>query len=121
VLPHYRWVRLLDGGATTRTVEMAARLGIVPLRWTATQINDPARPHIAFHHVAGPACGMDVEWIFTPLDGGRTRVTIVHRLAFAFPFAAEFIGRHVVSGVFIHGVASRTLAHIKRLAEAEAG
>ena len=50
---------------------MAARHGLVPLRWTAEQTNDPLRPHIAFRHVKGPTRGMDVEWLFTPLDGGR--------------------------------------------------
>lgn len=113
-------MRLLDERGATRTVEMAARHGIVPLRWTAEQTNDPVRPHIAFHHVAGPTRGMDVEWIFTPLDDARTRVRIVHRLAFIFPVAAEFLGKHVVSDIFIHGVANKTLAHMKLLAEAGA-
>lgn len=99
---------------------MAARHGLVPLRWTAEQRNDPERPHIAFHHIAGPTRGMDVEWIFTELAAGRTHVRIVHRLAFRFPFAADFFGRYVVSDVFIHGVASKTLACMKRLAESGA-
>jgi ribosome-associated toxin RatA of RatAB toxin-antitoxin module len=118
LLPHYRWVRVLAENGPARTVEMAARHGFVPLRWTAEQLNDPARPHIAFHHVAGPTRGMDVEWIFTPLDANRTRVQIVHRLAFRFPFAADFFGKYVVSDIFIHGVANATLACMKRLAEA---
>ena len=113
-------MRVLHDDGTTRTVEMAARHLGVPLRWTATQTNDPVRPHIAFHHIAGPTRGMDVEWIFTPLAAGRTRVQIVHHLTFMFPVAAEFFGRYVVSDIFIHGVASKTLAHMKRLAEAAA-
>ena len=112
-------MRVLDERGATRTVRMAARHGIVALRWTAEQTNDPARPHISFHHIAGPTRGMDVEWIFTPLDAAHTRVRIVHRLAFVFPVAAEFLGKYVVSNIFIHGVASKTLAHMKRLAEAE--
>ena len=119
-MPHYRYVRVLAENGPTRTVQMAARHGIVPLRWTAQQTNDPLRPHIAFHHIAGPTRGMDVEWIFTPLDATHTRVQIVHRLAFLFPFAAEFLGKHVVSDIFIHGVATKTLARMKVLAEAEA-
>ncbi len=117
-MPHYRYVHVLSEHGATRTVVMAARHGIVPLRWTAEQTNDPVRPHIAFHHIAGPTRGMDVEWIFTPLAETHTRVRIVHRLAFVFPFAAEFIGKYVVSDIFIHGVANKTLAHMKRLAEA---
>jgi|GEM_PF-51935 len=117
LLPHYRYVRVLAEDGPVRTVQMAARHGIVPLRWTAEQTNDPQRPHIAFHHVAGPTRGMDVEWIFTPLDADHTRVQIVHRLAFIFPLAAEFFGKYVVSDVFIHGVATKTLARMKVLAE----
>jgi hypothetical protein len=44
----------------------------------------------------------------------------VHRLAFQFPVAAEFFGKFVVSDIFIHGVATKTLAHMKRLAESGA-
>jgi len=59
---------------------------------------------------------MDVEWIFEPL-GDRTRVTIEHRLDFRFPVARGWLGRHVVSDYFIHGVAAQTLARMKTLAE----
>lgn len=113
-------MRVLAENGPARTVEMAARYGWVPLRWTAEQTNDAQRPHIAFHHIAGPTRGMDVEWIFTPLDANRTRVQIVHRLAFRFPIAAGFFGKYVVSDIFIHGVAGLTLARMKRLAEAGA-
>ena len=103
---------------TTRVVEMGARHGIFPLRWTAEQVNDPARPHIAFRHIKGMTRGMDVEWIFMPLDARHTRVTIVHRLDFLFPIAAQWIGKHIASDYFIHGVATKTLARMKQLAEA---
>jgi ribosome-associated toxin RatA of RatAB toxin-antitoxin module len=120
LLPHYRYVRVLAQNGAARTVEMAARHGFVPLRWTAEQTNDALRPHIAFHHVKGPTRGMDVEWIFTPLGDDTTRVQIVHRLAFRFPIAADFFGKYVVSDIFIHGVANKTLARMKQLAEAGA-
>ncbi len=118
ILPHYRSVRVLAGDGATRTVAMAAWRDAFPIAWVAEQTNDPATPHIAFHHVRGWTRGMDVEWRFAPLPGGATRVTIVHRLAFAFPFAAAWLGRVVVGGYFVHGVAARTLARIKAIAEA---
>ncbi len=117
ILPHYRYVRVLADDGTTRTVAMGARLGPIPLNWTARQTNDPQRPHIAFQHTGGPARGMDVEWLFIPLDATRTEVRIVHRLAFIFPVAAEFLGKAIVSDIFIHGVATKTLACVKALAE----
>lgn len=115
-LPHYRYVRVLEERGTTRVVEMAARRGWIPVRWTAEQTNDPFRPHIAFRHVRGWTRGMEVEWRFEPIPGG-TRVSIEHRLSFRFPFAAEWLGRHVVSDFFISYVAERTLARMKTLVE----
>ncbi|MFN2459300.1 MAG: type II toxin-antitoxin system RatA family toxin [Candidatus Velthaea sp.] len=118
ILPHYRYVRVRADGPV-RTVEMAAWRGPFPLHWVAEQRNDAAVPHIAFRHLAGWTRGMDVEWQFER-RGGSTRVTIVHRLAFAFPVAAEWLGKHVVSEFFIDGVARATLACMKRVAEAPA-
>jgi hypothetical protein len=41
-------------------------------------------------------------------------------LNFLFPVAAEFLGKHLVSDYFVHGVAAKTLAIVKALAEAQA-
>ncbi len=117
ILPHYRYVRVLGERGPTRIVAMGAWQDVFPIGWVAEQTNDPVTPHIAFHHVRGWTRGMDVEWIFEPRDGG-TRVTIEHRLQFAFPVAAEFLGKHLISDYFVHGVAAKTLARIKALAEA---
>ena len=108
---------LAERGAT-RTVAMGAWRDVFPIHWIAEQTNDAATPRIAFRHVRGWTRGMDVAWHFTPLDGHVTRVTIEHRLDFRFPVAADWLGRNVVSGYFIHGVAVRTLARIKAIAEA---
>jgi len=116
ILPHYRFVRVLEERPASRVVEMAARRGVIPVRWTAEQTNDPVRPHIAFHHLRGWTRGMDVEWIFEPVEGG-TRVRIEHRLAFQFPIAREWLGEHVVGNFFIRDVAGKTLACMKQLAE----
>lgn len=120
ILPHYRYVRILSGDELRRTVEMAAWRTWIPIRWVAEQINSPDIPHIRFRHIAGWTKGMDVEWIFTP-QGSSTRVEIVHRLAFQFPFAADWLGEHVVGGFFIRYVANSTLACMKRLLEGVPG
>ncbi len=119
VLPHYRYVRVLDEHGPRRTVAMSCWRDVFPLAWVAEQTNDPDRLHIAFHHVRGATRGMDVEWLFTPRTGG-TDVTIVHRLTFQFPVAADWLGKTVVGDYFIHGVANATLARMKVLAEADA-
>ncbi|MBV8073890.1 MAG: SRPBCC family protein [Candidatus Eremiobacteraeota bacterium] len=116
LLPHYRSVRVLEERGASRVVEMAARRDWIPVRWTAQQTNDPSRPHIAFRHLRGWTRGMEVEWRFEPIPSG-TRVTIEHRLAFRFPVAAQWLGKHLVAGFFIHYVAARTLARMKELAE----
>jgi ribosome-associated toxin RatA of RatAB toxin-antitoxin module len=119
ILPHYRYVRVLEQNGAQRLVAMSAWRDVFPVRWVAQQTNDPATPHIAFHHLRGWTRGMDVEWIFEP-SGAGTRVTIEHRLRFAFPLAAGWLEKHVVSDYFVHGVAAKTLARIKAIAEAAA-
>jgi len=116
ILPHYRYVRVLGERGGARTVAMGAWQDCFPIAWVAEQTNDPAAPHIAFRHIRGWTRGMDVEWTFEPHAGG-TRVSIEHRLRFRFPIAARWIGEHVVSNYFIHGVAAKTLARVKALAE----
>lgn len=120
ILPHYRYVRILESRGARRVVEMGALRGRIPVSWRAEQVNDPLRPHIGFRHVAGWTKGMSVQWLFEPAPGG-TRVIIEHELDFRFPVAARFIGRYVIGGFFIHSIANATLARIKALAEAGAG
>ena len=117
ILPHYRSVRVLEAHGDERIVAMAAWRDGIPIRWVARQIDAPSVPRIDFEHIAGWTRGMAVTWHFSPIDGG-TRVTIEHRLQFAFPVAAEFLGEHVVGKFFVHDVASKTLRRMKVLAEA---
>jgi uncharacterized membrane protein len=119
ILPHYRYVRVLEDRGATRVVAMGAWQDVFPIKWVAEQTNDAVTPHIAFRHVRGWTRGMDVEWIFEEFARG-TRVTLEHRLKFLFPVASEWIGKHVVSDYFVHGVAAKTLARMKVLAEGRA-
>jgi ribosome-associated toxin RatA of RatAB toxin-antitoxin module len=117
ILPHYRWVRVLRDGDRERVVEMAARRGWIPVRWTARQTLDPVTPRIGFTHLSGWTKGMSVAWLFAPLVGG-TRVTIVHDLDDTRPSPLRaWFERHVVGDFFIQSIAGRTLAHMKQLAE----
>lgn len=118
-LPHYRYVRVLDEEGGRRSLEMAARRGPIPVRWRALQWNDPHAPAIRFVHTAGWTRGMEVWWRFER-EGTMTRVRIEHELTFAFPIARRAIERYVVGEFFIRGIAGRTLACMKRLAESDA-
>ncbi|MET0397884.1 MAG: SRPBCC family protein [Longimicrobiaceae bacterium] len=130
-LPHYRWVRFQrrDGFGTGR-VEMAARRDFGPLPypvwWVSEMHLDEARPAVIYRHVDGVTTGMDVEWTFEDRADGTTLVRIVHawdtgpRWPLPAP-ARRAIGSAVIGPVFIHHVASRTLAGIRRAAEREQG
>jgi ribosome-associated toxin RatA of RatAB toxin-antitoxin module len=128
-LPHYRYVRFLerraDGGGL---VEMSANrpFGEVqwPTRWTSlmsiTRPGSVATPSIRFRHVRGVTTGMDVEWTFTP-EGGGTLVRIVHVWnGPPWPLISTIAARSVIGPVFVHGIASRTLAGLAQAAERSA-
>lgn len=126
-LPHYRWVRFQrKDGFGTGLVEMAARRSFGPLQypvwWVSEMHVDPARPAVIYRHVDGITTGMDVEWTFQDRGDGTTHVRIVHDWKqgprWPLPGAVRrAIGDVVIGPVFIHHVASRTLAGIKRHVE----
>jgi ribosome-associated toxin RatA of RatAB toxin-antitoxin module len=114
MLPHYRWVRVLERSGERSVLEMAAvrpfgKTGMtIPVRWRAEQINDAALPQIFFRHLGGWTKGMRVYWRFEPL-GGKTLVRIDHELRSPL---APIIGKY-----FIDPIATRTLARMKELCE----
>jgi hypothetical protein len=125
ILPHYRWVRRLEGHAEgDGVVDMAAwRPFGGPLRWptwwTSRIWVEPARHRVRYRHIAGITRGMDVEWTLTPRPDGGTDVTIVHAWKGpGWPLIGGLAASLVIGPVFIHGIASRTLAGIRRAAEA---
>jgi hypothetical protein len=62
---------------------------------------------------------MDVAWEFVAHDGG-TLVTITHWWnGPGWPLIGRPAANLVIGPVFVHGIASRTLAGIARQAEAE--
>jgi len=117
ILPHYRSVRKVGQQGNSQILQMTAMRDFIPVRWTAQQWNDAVKPAITFHHLAGWTRGMHVEWRFEE-KGGSTLVSIIHELDFAFPFAREFLGKHVVSDFFVHNIAAKTLRCIKDICEA---
>ena len=117
ILPHYRWVRLLGGGL----VEMAAwrPFGIFkyPTWWVSAMTIDRPAGEIRYRHVRGITRGMDVVWRLTGTDGG-VEAEIVHTWnGPGWPLVGGLAADLVIGPVFIHGIASRTLAGIKRAVE----
>ena len=133
-LSHYRYVRFRerrsDGGGL---VEMSAyrpfriigsSRGPVrinwPTWWLSEMVVKKEGPVVRFRHVGGITKGMDVEWTFNPVPGG-THVRILHvwdgpRVPMLGVWAAMF----VIGPVFVHGIASRTLAGLAAIAERDA-
>lgn len=119
-LAHYRWVRVLERSARGMVVEMAAwrPFGVLryPAWWVSEMRIEPERA-VRYHHVRGITRGMEVEWTFAPGDG-VIDVAIVHQWdGPQWPLIGGVAAQLVIGPVFIHGIASRTLAGVKRRAE----
>ena len=116
ILPHYRWVRVLQEEGNRRLVEMAAHRDGIPVRWWAEQEWFPDVPRITFRHVRGVTTGMEVEWRFTPGADG-VRVEIHHELRLRWPFVGDLIADRIIGPLFVANIAGKTLRRIKVLAE----
>jgi uncharacterized membrane protein len=123
ILAHYRQVRFLDRQGDGGTVEMHAwrPFGVAryPVWWVSEmRVDRPAR-QIRYRHVRGITRGMDVVWRLETRPH-EVEVTIEHEWAGpAWPLIGGLAARLVIGPVFIHGIASRTLAGIKHAVEGE--
>ncbi|MEP6832710.1 MAG: SRPBCC family protein [Gemmatimonas sp.] len=124
-LKHYRTVRFRhrarDGGGL---VEMAADrpFGAFnwPTWWLSEMTVDEQAPNIRYRHVDGITRGMDVEWNFKKTTEG-TLARIIHVWnGPGWPAIGVFAANAVIGPVFIHGIASRTLAGLAIVAERQA-
>jgi ribosome-associated toxin RatA of RatAB toxin-antitoxin module len=118
LLPHYRWVKILDDEGPWRIVEMSAWRDRIPVRWAAEQRCFPDEARIAFHHVGGVTTGMDVVWEFSPREDG-VDVRIVHDLALGWPLIGGFVAQRIIGPMFVSYIADQTLWRIKEIAEAQ--
>ncbi|HET7789275.1 MAG TPA: SRPBCC family protein [Gemmatimonadales bacterium] len=121
ILPHYRWVRFTERRGHGGVVEMAAwrPFGFLrwPTWWTSEMTVDEARREVRYRHVRGITTGMDVRWRLEA-DQGWVRVEIVHEWQGPpWPLIGAAAANAVIGPVFVHGIASRTLAGIKRFVE----
>ena len=125
-LAHYRFVRYreraADGGGV---VEMAANrpFGAAnwPTWWLSEMTVDETRPAVRFRHIGGITTGMDVEWTFEG-RGADTHVRILHVWdGPRWPLIGPFAATGVIGPVFVHGIASLTLAGLAGAAETGSG
>lgn len=118
ILPHYRYVRMLEARPDGGLVEMSANRPFGPLDWptwwTSEMWIEPDARRVRYRHVRGITTGMDVEWALVPVPGG-TDVTIVHEWdGPRWPLVGGLAAGLVIGPVFVHGIASRTLKGIQR-------
>lgn len=118
-LGHYRYVRFrernADGGGI---VEMSANRPFAGIGWPTSWVSEmEVAGSIRFRHIEGVTRGMDVEWTFNPA-GDATLVRIVHVWdGPLWPLVGSLAARKLIGPVFVHGIASRTLAGLAREAE----
>ncbi len=117
ILPHYRWVRFLEHRGEGGVVEMAARRPFGPFAYPAWWVSDMAvdrpRGEIRYRHIRGITTGMDVVWRLAP-NGGGVDVTILHEWRGpGWPLVGRLAANVVIGPLFVHGIASRTLAGLK--------
>lgn len=126
LLRHYRYVRFSDrrsdgGGIVEMSANRPFGLAQWPTWWRSRmRVHSPATsatPSVRYSHVEGITRGMEVEWTFDPLPDG-THVRIVHVWdGPAWSAAGAPAATMVIGPVFVHGIASRTLAGLAAVAE----
>lgn len=129
-LSHYRYVKLREKRSDgAGVVEMSAyrpftlragRRTLGPINWPTWWLSemsvDEETPAVRFRHIGGITKGMEVKWTFTPTPKG-VHVRIVHLWdGPPWPLVGEFAAIWVIGPVFIHGIASRTLAGLANVA-----
>jgi len=115
ILPHYRWVHVLQRRKRRTTVEMAARRGRIPVSWTAVQEVYPYE-RITYKHIKGFTTGMDVTWSFKPIQD-KVQVVITHDFSLGWPVVGGLVSQYIVGALFVKSIASKTLHHLKLTAE----
>jgi ribosome-associated toxin RatA of RatAB toxin-antitoxin module len=117
ILPHYRWVTVFSDDGRVKQAEMAARRGRFPVKWRTAQVVLPDENRILFFHTGGVTRGMYVEWNLKQ-DGERVHVVISHALSYPLAPVTGWFARGVVGALFVHHIASLTLARVKQIVEA---
>lgn len=127
-LPHYRYVKF-NGDVVSMSANRPFTTFIGsfnwPTWWRSEMYVDELKPSIRFYHVGGITAGMDVEWEFhndgvAGARGANTLVRIVHIWDGPWWLGRTFgrlAAKRLIGPVFVHGIASRTLAGLAKAAE----
>ncbi|MCE0484169.1 MAG: SRPBCC family protein [Methylacidiphilales bacterium] len=118
-LSHYRYNRFLSPMPWGGIVKMSAVRTFIPTTWISAYRIDTEKRQLHFEHLRSTlnaTRGMIVVWTFTETADG-IRVEITHDLELRWPLIGGFVGKYIVGLFFIHHIATRTLAGLKRKVE----
>ena len=121
ILPHYRFVRMQERSPNGGVVEMSAwrpfRGFRWPTWWTSEMAIDPKEREVRYRHIQGVTKGMNVVWQVRPVEKG-THVNLIHEWSGpSWPLIGRAAARIIILPVFVHRIASLTLAGVSREAE----
>jgi len=119
ILPHYRWVKIIERSGSEVKAEMAARHKGIPLWWRTIQRPLREEKRIEFSHIGGITKGMSVEWTFTPLRSDDWLVQIYHEFNPGWPWPGAWFADRIIGETFVMPVANMTLRRIKEIVEQE--
>lgn len=118
-LSHYRYNRFLSKMPSGGIVKMSAVRTFIPTTWISEYQIDTHKCQLYFKHLKSAmnaTKGMVVYWNFTEVPEG-IKVEITHDLELRWPLIGGFVGKYIVGLFFIHHIATRTLAGLKRKVE----
>lgn len=131
LLPHYRYLRVLEQAPTHKIADFGASRDGFPVKWRAQQELFPEEGRITYRHIKGITTGMWVEWRLEK-RGDHVRVTIDHELSYDTAGNSDLKSTLIVSGlaalfanlvvgpIFVRNIAGKTLRCIKAKVESEA-
>jgi ribosome-associated toxin RatA of RatAB toxin-antitoxin module len=119
ILPHYRYMRILEATERRKVAEFGASRDGWPAAWTAVQELYPEEGRITFEHIGGVTKGMWVEWRLADL-GDRVHVAIHHELTYPVPLLGDWFAANIVGRLFVENIAGKTLRCIKAIVEVKA-
>ncbi|HZO90158.1 MAG TPA: SRPBCC family protein [Chthonomonadaceae bacterium] len=118
LLPHYRYLRVLEQSPTHKIADFGASRDGFPVKWRAQQELFPDEGRITYQHTGGITKGMRVEWRLQK-RGDHVHVAIDHELSYPVPVLGPLFAHYIVGSLFVRNIAGKTLRCIKSKVESE--
>ncbi|HEV2474564.1 MAG TPA: SRPBCC family protein [Chthonomonadales bacterium] len=124
LLPHYRYLRVLEQGPRHKLADFGASRSGLPVSWRGLQELDPETGRIRYTHVKGITRGMTVEWRLEK-QSDHVMVSLEHTIRTASRNRAvavaslpiELFRTLIVGRLFVDHIAGKTLRCIKAAVE----